>query len=204
MKRSLSLCVAVIFFFTSVSSFAYNAECLNGKDKFSDCTVDIGDGNLTVKYKSKTWKELDKTISGNQITALSGGEFARRRVGASVATALLVSPLFLFMLFSKKKRDTFAIEYMKADGTKDNVLLQLKKEYGFMFGQELKTISQLDIVMQQSDEEKKAEEKALKKAAKKEAAQQSNGSAKAAAQLPPAPSAGVDEEPIKKKGNKYR
>lgn len=167
MKRLFSFVVAVLFCCTSTASFAYEAECLNSTGKFSDCKVTIADGTMQIAFNSKKWKELDRTISGDKITALSGGEYARRRVAESVATAVIFAPVFLFMLFAKKKRDNFGIEYVTDSGAKDSVMIQLKKKYGFPFGQQLQTISGKTIVYEGKADGKAADTGESKKGSKK-------------------------------------
>lgn len=130
---------------------------MNTKGKFSNCNVEVNDGTLYVAYNSKKWRKLDKTIPGNRITALSGGEYARRRVAESVTSAVLLGPLFLFALFAKKKRDNFGIEYMTDNGNKDAVLVQVKKKYGFALRQQLETISGKKIVMKDSGKQQETE-----------------------------------------------
>lgn len=155
MKKLICMAICGAYFFTSTACMAFEAQCLNSNGKFSDCTAEINDGKLSVHYDGKKWQGLDKTIMGNQITSLSGGEYARRRVGESIGAAVLLGPLFLFMLFSKKKRDNFGIEYMTENGNKDAMLVQMKKKYGFAFGQQLKAISGKEIQMEGAGEPKK-------------------------------------------------
>lgn len=208
MKRLVCLAVALCFFVSSTASYAYEAECINKKGKFSTCKAEIDNGVLTVAYSMKANKDLDCTIPGKSITALAGGEYARRRVAESVATAVLLAPVFLFMLFAKKKRDNFGIEYVKADGTKDSITIQLKKKYGFAFGQELQAISGQTIVYEEKaptkkelKEAQKAQEKATQEAVLEQAAKM--GAAQAAQAT--AGTAGEDEAPAKARGgNKYR
>lgn len=158
MKKIISLVVASSYLFTASVCFAYKGECMNEKGKFTKCVVDVSDGVVSVKYKKKKWRHLNREIPGNKITGLSGGEYARRRVAESIGSAVLLGPLFLFVLFSKKKRDNFGIEYIEENGAKDAVLVQVKKKYGFALGQHLETVSGQQIVMKDDSKEKKSEE----------------------------------------------
>lgn len=81
--------------------------------------------------------------------SISKGEYARRRVGESVGLAF-VNPLFLFMLFSKKKRDTYGIEYAIDETTKDAVMIQIKKKYSSALETSLKAISGKPIIEETS------------------------------------------------------
>ena len=158
MKKLFCLLLCAVYFFSATVCMAFEAQCMNTKGKFTDCLADINDGALSVHYKSKKWQNLDRTIKGDQITALSGGEYARRRVGESIGSAVLLGPLFLFMLFSKKKRDNIGVEYLTEAGTKDAVLIQVKKKYGFALAQQLKTLSGKDIQMEGDEEKTQKEE----------------------------------------------
>ena len=204
MKKAISVLVLFFFMISSLPCYAYEAECINDKGKFSNCDVVIDKGVLDIDYDSKAWDHLDQKIRGDQITVLSGGEYARRRVAESIGSAVLLGPLFLFVLFSKKKRDNFGIEYVNADGTKDNILIQMNKKYGFAFGQELQTISGKTIVME-GDAAAPKDEKAEKKAKKEQKA------APAASQVGQGATdqgaGGATEEApvptVKQRGNKY-
>lgn len=143
--QTLSLVLLLTFTSETVLAAAFKGECLNAKSKMTDCKLDINDEILTITYDSKKNVELNKTIAGKSITRLSGGEYARRRVGESIGSAVLLGPLFLFVLFSKKKRDTFGIEYKKDDGKTDVALVQTKKKYGMLLAASLKAVSGKDI-----------------------------------------------------------
>jgi hypothetical protein len=141
MKKGLCIIIIVSFLSTSSLCFAYSAKCINEQGKFSSCKVNVKEGVVDVHYKLKQWQHMDKTIRGDQITELSCGEYARRRVAESVATGIILTPLFLFMLFAKEKKENVGIEYMKDDGNKDAVLLQINKKHSFALKQHLETIS---------------------------------------------------------------
>ena len=61
----------------------------------------------------------------------------------------------LFVLFSKKKRDTFGVEYTNGEGKTDVALIQVKKKYGMMVASSLKAISGKDIEYETAAKEKK-------------------------------------------------
>lgn len=159
MKKLFCLSLCAVYFFSTTVCMAFEAECMNTNGKFTDCKAEVNDGTLSVHYKNKKWQSLDRTIKGDEITALSGGEYARRRVGESIGSAVLLGPLFLFVLFSKKKRDNIGVEYMTEAGMKDAVLIQVKKKYGFALAQQLKTISGKEIQMESTGEKTKQESK---------------------------------------------
>ncbi len=51
------------------------------------------------------------SIPYKQFIDIEYGQKAGRRVGASIATAILISPVGLFMLFSKKRKHFITIGY---------------------------------------------------------------------------------------------
>ncbi|MFH1652475.1 MAG: hypothetical protein ABIE74_00305 [Pseudomonadota bacterium] len=158
MKRAI-LMVCILSMVMSPAAFAANAECLNGEGKFSKCMVYTKDGYLHVDYSSSKYKHLDRKIDGTKISEISKGEYARRRVGESVGLAF-VNPLFLFMLFSKKKRDNFGVIYQTENEKSDSILFTTKKKYSPTIMTGLKAVSGKDIVEEvQSKKEGKSSEK---------------------------------------------
>ncbi len=155
MSKYVAAILSLVMFLTSVPVWAIKAECLNTKGKFSKCEVGISKGILDVDFKSKKWNDLDVKIPGDKITALSSGEYARRRVAESVGSAVLLGPLFLFMLFSKKKRDNYGVEYVGENGIKDAVMIQVKKKYSHALATQLRTISGQVIMADPVEDAKK-------------------------------------------------
>jgi hypothetical protein len=66
-------------------------------------------------------------IEPRQVTGLSYGQEAHRRVGTMIALAF-INPLALFGLFHKKRDHFIGIEYNVADGKKAGLLLQGHKD----------------------------------------------------------------------------
>ena len=85
MKRIIALALVMCFLSEALYAATFKAECLNSKGKMDDCKLDIKDGNLTIKGGG-----LNKTVVGSSITRISGGEYARRRVGESIGSAVLL------------------------------------------------------------------------------------------------------------------
>ena len=79
-------------------------------------------------------------------------DYARRRVGEGVGSAVLLGPLFLFVLFSKKKRDQIGVEYMDENKKSKATLIEIKKKYGMALKTELQALSGKEI---QEEEPKK-------------------------------------------------
>src|SRR5262249_7222202 len=75
--------------------------------------LDLSDEKVLVftPEKGNRWE-----LPYNQVTILEYGQKVGRRVGASIATALLVSPVGLFMLFSKKRKHYLSIGWKDESG----------------------------------------------------------------------------------------
>lgn len=126
----------------------YHADCLNPKGKFSDCTVLITGERLKINFDSNRHMASNVDVPGNKITALSAGEYSRRRV----AEAVLLTP---WILFSKKKRDQIGVEYLDSDNKSHAIMIQVKKKYGLALETELKALSGQPIQASEADTKKK-------------------------------------------------
>ena len=83
--------------------------------------------NLRFEYKLKNQQRIYK-IQFNQIIDIEYGQKAGRRVGASIATALLLTPLGLFLLFSKKRKHFVTIGYKGTSGKDEVAVFELGKD----------------------------------------------------------------------------
>lgn len=164
-QKALLIILIFTFLYSSIIQAAtYEGECLGPKGKFKKCQLDFDKNeNLVVTFKSEKYIEFNQQISGKSIKGLTGGEYARRRVGESIGTAIALGPLGLFMLFSKKKRAQFGVEYERENGKMDSFLFQVKKKYGLMVGTSLKSISGLEIDYGGEEEKKSKKEKKKEK-----------------------------------------
>tara|TARA_Y100000031_G_scaffold133897_1_gene156053 strand:+ start:116 stop:574 length:459 start_codon:yes stop_codon:yes gene_type:complete len=149
MKTLISLTMAIFFFFsTTTLCFAgyYKGDCLSPKGKFKDCKINIENETLNVEFDKRKYGK--KSVPGKNITKITGGEYARRRVSEGIGYTILFGPLMLFSLFSKKKRDNFGVEYTNTEGKKEAILIQSKKKYGIALKTELQAISGRDVEME--------------------------------------------------------
>jgi hypothetical protein len=83
--------------------------------------------NLRFEYKLQNQPRV-YTIQFNQIIDIEYGQKAGRRVGASIATAILLTPLGLFLLFSKKRKHFVTIGYKGASGKEEVAVFELGKD----------------------------------------------------------------------------
>lgn len=68
------------------------------------------------------------SIPYNQFIDIEYGQKAGRRVGAAIATAVLLSPVGLFLLFSKKRKHFVTIGYKNNDGKEQVAVFELGKD----------------------------------------------------------------------------
>jgi hypothetical protein len=90
--------------------------------------LDTGDENeLKFLYKHSKKKNI-YAIPYKDIIDIEYGQKAGRRVGAAIATAILISPVGLFLLFSKKRRHFVTIGYRGTDGKDQVAVFELGKD----------------------------------------------------------------------------
>ncbi len=77
-----------------------------------------------------TWNKEAKvySIPYEQIIDLEYGQKAGRRVGAAVATTILLGPIGLLMLFSKKRKHFVTVGYKDAEGKEQATVFELGKD----------------------------------------------------------------------------
>lgn len=133
LRRPMALVALVSFLFAT--SFAqgnswdkvrYNGGTFHTK-------VDPKDWNnrLTVTTDTVTFALKDgQTVEfpAKNITALSYGQEAHRRVGTMIALAILIAPVALFGLFHKTRLHYIGIEFRTTDGKSSGLLLQGDKD----------------------------------------------------------------------------
>jgi len=91
-------------------------------------TLETGDEtDLKFVYKYNKTKGV-YAIPYNNIIDIEYGQKAGRRVGAAITTAILISPVGLFLLFSKKRRHFVSIGYKGTDGKDQVAVFELGKD----------------------------------------------------------------------------
>ena len=105
------------------------------KDKDFPGAKDAVEGNLNTGDEKVLKFEyiLNKTskvysIPYNQFIDIEYGQKAGRRVGAAIATAVLLSPVGLFLLFSKKRKHFVTIGYKDVEGKEQVAVFELGKD----------------------------------------------------------------------------
>jgi hypothetical protein len=137
-----------IIVFAVLISFALNPLALAGigskkaayqggttKDKDFPGVKEAVEGSLNTSDEKelKFAYELNKSpktfsIPYDQVIDIEYGQKAGRRVGAAVATAILISPVGLFLLFSKKRKHFVTIGYKDDEGKEQVAVFELGKD----------------------------------------------------------------------------
>src|SRR5262245_9738091 len=89
-------------------------------------TWDLSHTDMLIFQPSHRQQEL--TIPYKEIIDLEYGQKAGRRVGAAIGTSLLLGPIGLVTLFSKKRNHYLTIGYHDADGMDQVAVMELGKD----------------------------------------------------------------------------
>lgn len=154
--KSVALSIASLLFLepTIFAAMTLEAKCNNDKGKMSKCMVENQDGSLVISFKDKKKISLNRKIPGEKIQRITGGEFAKRRVGTAVALGILVAPLALFTLFSKKKIENFGIEYFNENDKPDSILIQTGKKESYGMKTLLQSVSAKEVEYPEKEDTK--------------------------------------------------
>jgi hypothetical protein len=140
MKKMISYCLILTLFIPTVTmaglgskKAAYQGGTTKDKDfagakKEIEGYLDTADENdLKFEYSLNKRSKV-YAIPYKQFIDIEYGQKAGRRVGASIATAILISPVGLFMLFSKKRKHFVTIGYTDSVGKEQVAVFELGKD----------------------------------------------------------------------------
>lgn len=101
-----------------------------GANKAVEGILDItGETELKFTYRlNKEKTDRVYTIPYSQFIDIEYGQKAGRRVGAAIATGILLSPIGLFLLFSKKRKHFVTIGYKDPEGKEQVAVFELGKD----------------------------------------------------------------------------
>lgn len=85
--------------------------------------LELGDSAAVFQAK----KGAKVSIPYNRIESLEYGQKVGRRVGAALGTAMVISPVFLLLLFSKKRKHFLTIGFTDDAGAKQGAVFELAK-----------------------------------------------------------------------------
>lgn len=140
MRKAISFCLIIALFAptTLMAGLGSKKAAYQGgttKDKDFPGAKQSVEGYLDTADESELRFEysLDKrskiySIPYKQFIDIEYGQKAGRRVGASIATAILISPVGLFMLFSKKRKHFITIGYTDSAGKEQVAVFELGKD----------------------------------------------------------------------------
>ena len=83
---------------------------------------------LVFTAENAPFKGSELQIRYNDITELEYGQKAGRRVGAAIGTAVLLGPIGLFTLFSKKRKHFITVSYTDRTAKEQAAVLEIGKD----------------------------------------------------------------------------
>lgn len=119
--KKIPLAVLFFVFPSLVHATILEVKCSDNKGNMVSCTVENLPNALKISYKIKKYQDQNKLIRASQIQRITGGELSKQRT----AEAILLSPLFLL---SKRKFETFGVEFTNDASQKDFLTLTAKKK----------------------------------------------------------------------------
>lgn len=133
MKRTLRAFVVLLCFATAVygqgnafDKIRYNGGSVHTKVKPDDWKNRLTVTSEEIKLDLKDGQTIK--LDPKQVTGLSYGQEAHRRVGTMIALGILLAPLALFGLFHKTRLHYVGIEFTVEDDKKGALLLQAHKD----------------------------------------------------------------------------
>ena len=131
MKRTLSLLLSASFLCTPLAAAAvhgksarYVAGTVPAFKQPTDGTWEFAEHAVLFTAEKNGGKV---SIPYDKIESLEYGQKVGRRMGAATAGAIIVSPLFLFLLFSKKRKHFLSIAFVDEEGKKQGAVFELAK-----------------------------------------------------------------------------
>ena len=86
-----------------------------------------GQEAVMVLTKADVFTFATLSVPYDKVKSIEYGQKAGRRVGAAIATAVLVAPVGLFLLFSKKRKHMVSLTWENAEGKTDAAVFELGK-----------------------------------------------------------------------------
>ena len=129
-KRIIALIVCLAFAqlaFAGIGGNAavYRGGTLTGVPANANGTLYLNDQDHATYSASR--EGISITIPYQSITSIEYGQKAGRRVGAAIATAILVSPVGLALLLSKKRKHILTLGWTSDEGKPQGAVFELGK-----------------------------------------------------------------------------
>jgi len=137
--------------------FGGTAAAFNGAKEPVEGLLDTKNAEaLSLTAEDKPFRGETLRIPYKAIIDLEYGQKAGRRVGAAVATTVLLGPIGLLSLFSKKRKHFLTIGFKDDQGTDQVAVLELGKDLVRTTLPIIKTRSGKEITFQDDDARKEA------------------------------------------------
>lgn len=157
MKRIISLSVVIVFLLNIPLAAAVEGENSRYAGGTVAAILEDTEGKLDLKDEKTMVFEWDNgkwELPYSNINIIEYGQKAGRRVGAAIGTAIALSPVGLFLLFSKKRKHFISLGFTDENGKQQGAIFELSK------GTVRKTLKSLEArtgkkVEYESDEAKK-------------------------------------------------
>lgn len=158
MKRTLASILLVVLTVQSLAAVGgKNAQYIGGTLKMNE----NAEGKLNTTHDTllifETGGHKDATrieIPYKSIVELEYGQKAGRRIGAAVGTSLLLGPIGLVTLFSKKRKHYLSISYNDTEGKEQAGVFELGKDIIRTSLKVIETRSGKDIIYQDEEARK--------------------------------------------------
>ena len=157
MKRTLASILLVVLTVQSLAAVGgKNAQYIGGTLKVKENTE--GKLNTTHEtlliFETQGKEAVRAEIPYNAIVELEYGQKAGRRIGAAVGTSLLLGPIGLVTLFSKKRKHYLSVSYNDAEGKEQAGVFELGKDVIRTSLKVIETRSGKDIIYQDEEARK--------------------------------------------------
>jgi hypothetical protein len=131
LRRSLSLVLIFSFLWTPLAAAAVRGKSARYVGGTLSVFKEAIDGSWEMAEKAVVFTAVKNggtvSIPYDKIETLEYGQKVGRRLGAATAGALIVSPVFLLFLFSKKRKHFLSIAYEDEEGKKQGAVFELAK-----------------------------------------------------------------------------
>ena len=137
-SRLIAITVALVFATESIALAigSKNAAYFGGTVMAFEGASDPVEGVLDTKNSEQlVFTSVEKKFRGKtfsipytRVVDLEYGQKAGRRVGTAVATTVLLGPIGLLSLLSKKRKHYLTVGYQSADGTNQVVVFEIGKD----------------------------------------------------------------------------
>lgn len=108
----------------------HGAQCLNSEGTVKNCQVNVTNSDLTITFDDPEFATDNTTIPIVDISTISTGEYAKKRMKESVAAGIILGPVGgLVGLLYKEQRVQIAIEFVDSQGEKKVTMIDIPEKY---------------------------------------------------------------------------